>query len=141
MSSKIELSPWFRYLKTYPTDTRKVRVISMMALKVSQLKSCKAKQTSPRTDTAICTHCEMGCIEDIEHVLFTCPALNVKRDTHWNEISSHCPNVMFTELSRMSNTDKVSFLLSGLGTYTPEWHKVYKAVATFISVMYNEVTS
>ncbi len=137
----IEVSPWFRYVNANPTDTKKVRVISRIALNVNQLKSCKERYTKNRTSSAICTNCDLGCIENIEHVLFVCPALNAKRVTHWNSVISNCPRAMINELTQMNSKQKASFLITGLNVYTPEWYDLYMTIANFVNIMYAEATS
>ena len=136
-----ELSPWFRYLNENPQDFRKVRIMTKLLLNVHNLQACQQRYSSHVSNSAICTMCELGCVEDVEHVLFICPRYYKIRETYWNEVCSECPDGLLNDITQMTLRQKCSLFLNGLYVYTPEWLKLYTAIVNFVYYQYMAATS
>ena len=125
------ISPWFKYLNANPKEFRKVRTMTKLLLNVHKLQTCQQRYSSQGSNSAICTMCELGCVEDIEHVLFICPNYYEVRETYWNDVCSRCPSGLLNDIAQMTLRQKCSLFLNGLHVYTPEWEKLYAAIVNF----------
>ena len=137
---KVEMLPWYKYLNVNPVGIRKIRIIAKLLLNVHHLNSCRQRYSQATVQSALCDKCDLGCTQNVEHILFNCPALSVKREYLWRSVTKLCPVALIDSLNAMDVQCKVAFLLSGFHIFTSEWHEVYKAVANFIYYLYCEAT-
>ena len=132
---KISLWPWWIFGDAYPEFLFKVR--SMYRLMVGQ--SCIKFDTARYDNSSpLCTLCDAGVTETVDHMLFGCSRFRDIRDQMWDIVIDNVPIAMAQELYNMNNTQKTEFIISGLRCeYTHEWSSVYKTMINFCYEIYS----
>ena len=135
---RIELLCWWKYCHLNPVDTKKCKVIIKLLLGAHRLKTCTKHFDVVKT-TPTCDWCSCGSTESVQHMLFECTGNQVSRLHYWKKVVGECPNGLLHEMSKMSSVEKTTFILTGFNnTFTKEWLKLYKSIANFVYIIYNE---
>ena len=133
---KVSMLPWWHYCQFNSVDVRKCRCIVKILLDCNLLKACKYRQDNDISNP-FCDYCDCRGQEDIEHVLFRCSENNEARRKLWLEIKEVCPEALYRDIINMPITERVAFLLGGLGQFTLEWLPLYTAIVKYIYTLYN----
>ena len=129
--SRIRMHPWWLFLKQEPIYCNKVA--SIMSLLVGG-QPIKYQRNFGHTRCGICEYFDY---ESIEHILFTCITLEPYRTTLWENVLSKMTDPLKMSIIRMTNRDKVKFILSCYSeSYVDEWKALYRATADFVYKMY-----
>ena len=85
-----------------------------------------------------CNLCESFVTETTQHVVFECEGLEVIRGPNRTRLRNAMPYAMRISYDDMINTQKLDFLLSGLGCdkYEHQWRDIYDAISRMIHELY-----
>ena len=90
------------------TYTRRISAV------VAVLTGCQPKGLQCNIGRTFCNICDKRAIDNSLHVLLKCDALNVLREACMNSILQSMPDNMKTSYSRLTDAEKIVFMLSGL---------------------------
>ena len=87
--------------------------------------------------------CQICCdyvTDSMEHIIFDCSGLQIKRQTVMDSLINSMPYAMRESFIMLNSKAKVIFILSGLGStrYIREWQDTYLKASRLIHVMYSE---
>ena len=129
--SNIKIHPWWLFVKDDPIYCTKVSGV------LAVLMGAQPKKYQRNFGHSRCKICGDFESENIEHILFTCNALEPYRNILWDNILLKTTNPLKLDIMQMTIRERSTFLLSCLNeSYTPEWKDLYKAIAHFIYKMY-----
>ena len=79
-----------------------------------------------------------GCNYDTaQHILFECDVGHDERDKMWTSIVLECPTRLAIELSDMSNSSKIKFILNAMNCdYIDEWYELYMSMCNYVHTVY-----
>ena len=85
-----------------------------------------------------CQLCESFDIETIQHVVFECDGLEAIRGPNMMRLWDAMPNAMRLSYHDLTNTEKLVFLISGLGCdrYEHQWRDIYASISKLILELY-----
>ena len=127
----IEMHAWWSVLKARPC--LKKHVASVMAALLGGQPSglqCNFSGT-------ICRICHLRERDDVVHILFICPALQITRQQNIMYVIREMPLAMKATLLNCNAKERANFFLSGLQCrYTCEWIRLYESIARWVYSMY-----
>ena len=87
-----------------------------------------------------CQICDSFASETFEHTVFQCERLDITRQRCMDEVKDSMPRAMWDEFSKMTHSQKLKFILSGLNStkYMPEWKYIYVSLSSLIYEIYKE---
>ena len=91
-------------------------------------------------DKVRCQICSAFAIETFEHTLFECEGIKETRQDLLAELYAAMPLAMRISFRELSNQEKLTFILSGLGceTYVREWNDIYHKACIFIHNVFRD---
>ena len=87
-----------------------------------------------------CQICSAFAIETFTHTVFECEGIIETRRIHLSELYNVMPAAMRISFCELSNQEKLTFILSGLGckSYIKDWQDIYLKASVFIHKVYRE---
>ena len=131
---------WWEFTQRYPEQTKNCRTVVKLMFDCSRIKSSQFRQNECKGP--YCEKCDQHAVEDVEHIMFYCPANSKDRGLLWERLRSVCPRSMYEDIVNMHICDRTVFLLGGLGNaYVEEWAEIYSVIVDYICKVYMDHTS
>ncbi len=134
--TSVTASIWWHVCRQHPAATRDCKLVVRLTAGEHALRAGKGRHTA---ESVLCQNCELFEEETLDHLLCRCthPQLMAVRETGWRKLTELIPPAMRVEVQAMTDQQRVSFLLSGLGGgYVRPWQDLYVCAAAVVATTY-----
>ena len=126
---------WWEYVQLNPSKTKKCRNIIRLLFDCHSLKSCKFRYK--KAMDPYCERCDGMLVENIEHIMFYCPANTQIRVETFEKLQGICPPAMYTDIVNLPISERTKFFLSGLNnSFIQEWNVIFDVLVDFVNRIY-----
>ena len=119
--------PWWVHTRYYPKDTRYCKtMVRLMVVEHGQSSNIRRRRCKGQSRlTRLCQLCDMY-VEDVPHILCTCPIVFYKFNLFWTTVSQVAPKLLIMVKRGMPPVERTIFLLSWFQCpYVVEWEYAY----------------
>lgn len=141
--TSVSVSVWWSVSRCWPKLTKATRVIMRLlcgqhglATNTLRYRSKGNTEHSP-VRSNVCTLCDIGVPETVEHFLFCCCRHDTLRTELLRKLNLLLLPNMYRHMESLNTKGKTVFLLSGMGeNFIWEWMDIYQSIAMFVFNMY-----